>query len=148
MEAEVPTSAVAASVAAVRAAEATGVKTVKGRALEVPPPGAGVNTVTCADPAEEIKEAGTEPVIPAGLLNIVVSGVGVVWPPGVHWTTEHGNKLVPVTSRGNAAPPAGALLVESEVIAGTGRSVEGAAIEKFIEFEVTAELDTVIATVP
>lgn len=61
--------------AALRNAAAAGVNTVKGRALEVPPPGGGVTTVICAVPAEEINEFGTVPVTPVGPLNIVVREV-------------------------------------------------------------------------
>lgn len=56
--AEVPTSLAAARVATICAGEATGVKTVKERALDVPPPGVGVTTVTWSVPVLEISLAG------------------------------------------------------------------------------------------
>ena len=56
--ADVPTSPVALDVAAVREGEAAGVKTVRGSALDVPPPGVGVTTVTWSVPVAAISVAG------------------------------------------------------------------------------------------
>lgn len=65
-----------------------------------------------------------------------------------HCTTEHGSKLVPLTVSRNAAPPAVALAGESELMTGTGSGVVGVVMEKVREFELVAELETVIAAVP
>ena len=56
--------------------------------------------------------------------------------------------MVPVMSSGKAAPPAAALDGLSEVIAGSGRFVVGAVMEKLTDFDVAAELETVTVTVP
>ena len=83
-------------------------------ALEVPPPGAGVCTVTEAVPAEATSNAGTWPVSCVALTYCVVRAVLP------HITVDALVKLVPFTVSGNAALPttvdAGAMLL----IDGTG----------------------------
>jgi hypothetical protein len=115
---------------------------------EAPPPGAGVNTLTCAIPTEAISAAG---IVTMRCVALTDEGARLVMFPlaSFHWTTEQGTKLVPVTVKGNAAVPAVARAGESEVMVGTGREV-GAVVEKIKELEFTADgkFDTEIAAVP
>jgi len=133
-----------ANVAAVRTGEATGVKTVKVSALDVPPPGAGVITVTWSVPVLEISVAGIMAWIPVVATNVVVRGLAF------HWTAEQGNRVptVPFTVSVNAGPPTAALDGEREEMTGAGRLLVGVIIEKVAEFEVVVGLDTVTAAVP
>ena len=117
--------------------------------LDVPPPGARVNTVTWAVPTAEISAAEIAAVTPVAPTKVVV----LLLP--FHWTTEHGNKLLPITSKRNAAPPTVALGGLSEEMTGAGSvaggvSVAGDTMVNCAEFEVTdAEtLDTVTVAVP
>jgi hypothetical protein len=82
--------------------------------LEVPPPGAGLNTVTWAVPAAAISVAGIDAV------NWVAEIYVVVRSAPFHRTTEFVTKLVPLTVNVNAAPPAVAELGERLVVVGTG----------------------------
>jgi hypothetical protein len=114
---------------------------------DVPPPGAGVNTVTCAFPFKGMSAAikarsadGTAATSCAGLLYEVANAMLF------HCTTEQGTKLLPVTARLNPAVPAVAEDGESETMTGTGSEV-GVVVEKFMEFEVAEPLDTVMAAV-
>ncbi len=72
---------------------------VKATALDVPPPGAGVNTVIWAVPAAAMSEAGI-----AALSRVAETYVVVRVAP-VHWITESETKPVPFTVSVNAAPP-------------------------------------------
>ena len=83
-------------------------------ALEVPPPGVELNTVTCAVPAETISLARIEAVSWVELTYAVVRFVPF------HFTTEPGTKLDPVTVSLNAGLPCAALFGAIDVIAGTG----------------------------
>jgi hypothetical protein len=84
-------------------------------ALEVPPPGVGLKTVTVAVPPTVQSEAGT-----------VACSCVAVWETiarlaPFHMTWEEGTKLVPVTVRVKAGPNAVTLAGESgEVVVGTG----------------------------
>ena len=111
--------------------------------LEVPPPGAGVNTVTWAIPTEAISAAG---IIAISCVALLYEVVKVVSAPLFHWTTEQGTKLLPVTLRATPAVPAVARAGESEVIAGAGREL-GDVMEKLTGLEFTADgrFDTEIA---
>jgi hypothetical protein len=80
----------------------------------VPPPGTGFVTVAFRVPAVAISAAVTGIVTCVALTNVVVRAVPL------NVTTDVETKLVPFTVNVNAAPPAVALVGESEVIAGTG----------------------------
>jgi hypothetical protein len=84
--------------------------------LEVPPPGAGLNTVTCAVPATAMSEAGTEAVSCVDETKLVVRS------EPFHLTTEPEIKFVPFTVRVNPAPPAVAEFGLRLVVVGTGLS--------------------------
>src|ERR1700676_467861 len=77
-----------------------GLLIVKVSALDVPPPGAGVVTLTIAVPAEAMSAA----VIAACKLVLEPKVVARALP--FHCTVEDDMKLAPVTVRLNAAPPA------------------------------------------
>jgi hypothetical protein len=83
-------------------------------AFEVPPPGAGLVTVTAGVPVEAMLEAGMIAVNCVELTKVVT----VVDPPKL--TVEDAMKLVPLIVRVKAAPPATALLGEIVVIVGAG----------------------------
>ena|SRR6266704_1258462 len=87
---------------------------VKVMALEVPPPGAALKTVTLAEPAlaTSLAEMG---VVSWVLLTKVVGRSDPF-----QRTAEVEMKFVPLTVRVKAAPPAVAPVGEIEVIAGTG----------------------------
>ncbi|HWW18376.1 MAG TPA: hypothetical protein VNY81_07150 [Candidatus Saccharimonadales bacterium] len=88
-----------------------GLLIVKASALDVPPPGAGVATLTIAVPAAAMSAA----VIAACKLVLEAEVVVRAFP--FHCTVEADTKLAPVTVRVNAAPPATAELGFSEPIA-------------------------------
>jgi len=92
----------------------TGLLIAKIRAFEVPPPGAGVNTVTDAVPAAAMSAAAIEAVSWVADTYVVVRLVPF------HWIVELDAKLLPLTVSVKAVPPA----VPDEglrlVIAGTG----------------------------
>lgn len=90
---------------------------LKVLALEVPPPGVGLVTVTWGVPAVERFEAGTEAVKLVLLTKLVVSAVPA------QFTTEPETKFVPVTVRVKDAPSASVLSGESEVMLGSGLPV-------------------------
>src|ERR1022692_3292283 len=81
---------------------------------DVPPPGEGLKTVTGTDPAVTISEARICAVSCAELTNVVV------WGDAFQSTDAPFTKLEPFTVSVNAAPPAVALLGESELIVGMG----------------------------
>ncbi len=83
-------------------------------AVEVPPPGVGLNTVTEAVPAVEMSETRTDAVSCEALTKLVVRAVPF------HCTTEPFTKLLPFTVRVNAKSPTVADVGDSEVSAGKG----------------------------
>ena len=87
---------------------------VKVSGLEVPPPGVGLKTVTLAVPAAAISEAGIAAV------SWVAETYVVVRSAPFHRTFDVDTKLVPVTVRVKADPPAAAEVGEIEVRVGTG----------------------------
>ncbi len=78
----------------------TGLFIVRVSALEVPPPGAGVNTVTWTVPAAVMSAADID------VVNRVVETYVVIRSAPFHRITEPLMKLLPLTVRVNAAPPA------------------------------------------
>jgi hypothetical protein len=114
---------------------------VKVWGLEVPPPGAGVNTVICAVPATAISEAGIAAVSRVAETNVVVRS------DPFHRTTESDTKLVPLTVNVNAAPLAVRVVGLILVVVGTG----GSLIVRVWELEMPppgAGVNTVICAVP
>jgi hypothetical protein len=97
---------------------------VKVNGPEVPPPGAGVETVTIAVPAVAMSEV----LIAASKLVLETKVVVRALP--FHWTVEEEMKLVPVTVSVNAAPPATTELGFSEPVAteGLGLGAGGAGL--------------------
>ena len=92
---------------------------VKLAALDVPPPGLGLYTVTCAVPPEAMSEAR---ILACKLVTSpppLTVGVVVRFAP-FHLTTDDDVNVLPLTVRVNADPPAVALLGLSEVITGNG----------------------------
>jgi len=94
-----------------------GLSIVKLNALETPPPGAGVETVTIAIPPADRSAA----VIAACKLvletNVVVRAVPF------HCTVEEAMKFVPVTVSTKPTPPASAALGPSDTTVGVGLSI-------------------------
>jgi transcription initiation factor TFIIIB Brf1 subunit/transcription initiation factor TFIIB len=91
-----------------------GLLSVNVSGLEVPPPGAGVETVTVPVPA-----VATSAAVMAACKLVVETKVVVRGLP-FHWTFEEEMKLLPVTVSVNAAPPAAAELGFSEPFASDG----------------------------
>jgi hypothetical protein len=85
---------------------------VKLTAFDVPPPGAGLVTVTGTVPAEAMAAAGMATV---NCVELTTAVAGVV-PPKL--TTEAATKFVPLTVRVKPAPPATALVGEIAAIVG------------------------------
>src|SRR5438552_1720837 len=81
--------------------------------LDVPPPGAGVNTVTEAVPAVAMSA-----VVICAVSCVLLPNVVARWLP-FHCTMDELMKFVPVAVRVNPAPPATALLGEIELSVGT-----------------------------
>jgi hypothetical protein len=79
-----------------------GFTTAKATGFEVPPPGAGLVTVTAAVPAVAMAVTGTAAVSFELLTKVVVSAAPF------HLTTAVDAKPVPLTVRANAAPPGAA----------------------------------------
>ena len=116
---------------------------VKVWALEVPPPGVGLKTVTLAVPAVAMSVARIAAVSWVVLTNVVVRSVPF------HLTTELEIKFVPLTVRVKAVPPAVADVGLRLVVVGTGLS--GTLIVKVWELEVPPPgvgLKTVTRAVP
>src|SRR5215470_10185970 len=116
--------------------------TVSGRAPDVPPPGAGVDTVMLGVPATAISLAGMAAVSCVDETNVVVR------PAPLTWTIELFVKLEHVTVRVKAAPPAGAVV--GLMLDRTGAGV-GAVMVKARELEVPPlepGLDTLICADP
>src|SRR2546426_72256 len=87
-------------------------------AAEVPPPGAGVNTVTCGVPAVAMSAAGIAAVSCVALMTVVVR----VLP--FQRTVEPLTKLAPFTVRVNASPPANPLPGVRLLTVGAGLMIE------------------------
>jgi len=100
--------------------------TVSERAPDVPPPGAGVNTVTLGVPAEAISLPGMAAVSCVDETNVVVRLAPLTW------TIEPLVKLEPVVVRVKAAPPAEAVV--GLMLERMGARV-GAAMARAREFE-------------
>ena len=92
----------------------TGFPTVKAIASDAPPPGPGFTTFTSNDPIAERSVAGICAVRVVAFAYVVVNEA----PP--HSICEALVNPVPTTVSVNAAPPAGALVGEIDVSAGTG----------------------------
>ena len=88
--------------------------TVKVRTADVPPPGAGVKTMTCAVPAVAISAAAICAVSWVAETKVVVRLAPF------QRTTEPETKLLPPTVRTKAAPPAAAEVGASVPITGKG----------------------------
>jgi len=86
----------------------------KAIALEVPPPGAGLITVTADAPVETMLEAGMAAINCVELMNVVAGAD----PPKL--TVEDATKFVPAIASVKAAPPASILFGEIAVIVGVG----------------------------
>jgi hypothetical protein len=91
-----------------------GLLIVKVWALEVPPPGAGLNTVTWAVPPDAMSAASI-----AAVTWVEETYVVARFPP-FHWTTEPLTKPLPLMVSVNANPPAVAELGLRLVVTGTG----------------------------
>ena len=87
---------------------------VKLRAFDVPPPGAGLLTVTLAVPAVAMSLAGIEAVKLVALFTVVVRS------DPFHRTVEPETKFEPLTVRANSGLPAMAEFGLIPVMAGTG----------------------------
>jgi hypothetical protein len=92
----------------------TGLPMPKFVAVDVPPPGAGLVTVTFTFPEVAISAAVIAAVTCVALTNVVVTAVPL------KVTVEVETKPVPFTVKVKAAPPTWALAGESVVIVGTG----------------------------
>src|SRR5207245_660233 len=92
----------------------TGFRIVKVCELDVPPPGAGVNTVTVGVPATAMSAAGMAAVSWVAEANVVARAAPF------HRTTDPVMKFVPVTVSVNPGPPAVAVAGLRPVVAGTG----------------------------
>ena len=87
---------------------------VNVNAFEVPPPGAGLTTVTAAVPAMATSDALTVAVNFSPLTKVVASA------EPFQLMVEEAMKFVPFTVRLNAAAPVVTLAGEREVVVGTG----------------------------
>ena len=87
---------------------------LKAIALDVPPPGAGLVTVTDSVPVEAMLAAGMAAVNCVEFTNVVVGAA----PPKL--TIEAATKLVPLIVSVKAAPPPTVVFGEIVVIVGVG----------------------------
>jgi hypothetical protein len=102
--------------------------TVKFIRLEVPPPGAGLVTVTASVPAEAMLAAGMTAVNCAELTNVVAGAD----PPKL--TIEAATKFAPLIVIVKAAPPDTLLFGEIVVIVGVGLdSLDGGGVDLGVE---------------
>jgi hypothetical protein len=92
----------------------SGLFTANGEFPDVPPPGAGLVTVTLKDPAAAISAGVIAAVICVAFTNVVVLAVPL------NFTDELATKPVPLTVSVKAGPPVAAVFGESEVIVGAG----------------------------
>ena len=119
-----------------------GAVTVKIAAFNVPPPGAGLNTVTWALPSDAISEDR----ITACNCVLLTKVVALALP--FHWTTEFETKLLPLITNVNPALPDGTVAGEIVVTDGIGLTPVpvGAVTVKIAAFDVPppgARLNTV-----
>jgi hypothetical protein len=91
----------------------------KFTALEVPPPGAGLVTVTAGVPAEAMAAAGMAAVNCVELMNVVAGA------DAPKLTIEAATKFVPLIVSVKAAPPAAAPFGEIVVTVGVGLDPPG-----------------------
>lgn len=91
-----------------------GLFTVNGEFPDAPPPGAGFVTVTLNVPAVAISAAVMDAVTCVELTNVVAAAVPL------KFTADVETKFVPFTVSVKVAPPAVAVVGESDVIAGRG----------------------------
>src|SRR5712692_5171770 len=96
---------------------------VNGRAVEVPPPDPGLNTVTCTTPVARMSAAEICAVNCTALINVVGRGLPFhrIWEPDI--------KLLPFAVRVNPDPPAEALEGTKLVRVGGGTIVNAMAAE-------------------
>src|SRR2546426_245011 len=87
---------------------------VNDKALDVPPPGAGVCTITCAVPLAARSLAVIDARTCVALANVVDRGAPF------HWTTDAAMNPLPLTASVNAALPADARFGNSDDAVGTG----------------------------
>ncbi len=106
--------------------EGDGLLIVKFATEEVPPPGAGFTTVTLAVAAAAMSAAVMEAVSCIPETNVVVRLAPF------HWMVEFEMKLLPLTVKVKAVPPAVAELGEVELMEGTGFE-GGTEVEEFDE---------------
>src|SRR5437867_1269824 len=92
----------------------TGLVMLKVCGFDVPPPGAGLPTVTCAVPPVAMSVAGMVAVSWVAETNVVARSAPF------HRTTEPPMKFVPVTVSVNPGPPATAAVGLRPVVVGTG----------------------------
>ena len=104
----VPLTTLAAIGAVIATVGARVSETVKVSALESPPPGAGLETLTDTVPAVAMSAAAI-----AALSWVLDTGVVVRAAP-FHFTTAPATKLVPLTVRVNDGPPEAVLFGDSE----------------------------------
>jgi hypothetical protein len=104
----------AADVGAIEVSVGVGLLMVNVCAVDVPPPGVGVNTVTEDVPTRATSDAGTVAVSEVALPNTVTSAVPF------QFTTEPLTKLVPVTVSVNVESPAVAEVGRMDVRTGAG----------------------------
>jgi hypothetical protein len=117
--------------------EITGATTVNEIAFELPPPGAGLKTVTGMEATEAMSVAE---IVAWSCVELTYVVVRV---PPLHCTTEQGTKLLPVTLNVNPTSPAVAAEGDSDATAGIGSEPEGAESVKGKEFDATAKFVTV-----
>ena len=101
-------------------------------AAELPPPGAGVTTVTCEVPAPATSTVEIAAWSSAPLTKVVTRAAPF------HCTTDDGMKLPPLTASVKAAAPAVALLGEREPSVGAGL------LTVFVKLR--SELETTVVT--
>ena len=94
-----------------------GTTTFTGSGKEVPPPGAGLKTVTCAVPAVAMLVAAIEAVNSKALASVVGRSLPF------QRTTEAATKPNQKTCRVYAGPPAGAFMGSRKKASGTGLSM-------------------------
>lgn len=87
---------------------------VNVRALDVPPPGVGLDTVMLAEPAVATSPAGTVAVSEVGDTMVVVNGLPF------HWTAEFDVNPAPLTVSTKPPLPAGMEAGDSEDAVGRG----------------------------
>jgi hypothetical protein len=115
---------------------------VKVRAVEVPPPEGGLNTVTWTVPADAMSVPGRLAVNFVALTNVVVRLLPF------HCTTDAEIKFVPFTVSVNAAPPAAALPGDKPLTAGAGLALVMVNVKAFEVPPPGAGLNTVTRAVP